>query len=79
MNGVPNIFGETKNATWYGLGWAHAEDRLWQMAYQRFFAQGRLSETFGPSTVAIDQSMRLLRIPETAEKMVDTLSEEHRS
>ena len=31
----------------FGLGYSHAQDRLWQMATLRRRAQGRLSEVFG--------------------------------
>jgi penicillin amidase len=31
----------------FALGFAHAQDRLWQMTMLRRTAQGRLSELFG--------------------------------
>ena len=37
-------------AVFFGLGYAHAQDRLWQMTMLRRTAQGRLSEVFGPRT-----------------------------
>ncbi len=60
------------------MGWVHAQDRLWQMTYQRLFSEGRLSEVYGETTVPIDASMRLLRIPERSKVIVNTLSEENR-
>jgi penicillin amidase len=45
---VPHIFGETDADVFFGLGFAHAQDRLWQMLMLRRTAQGRLSELFGP-------------------------------
>ncbi len=44
---VPHIFGETDADVFFGLGFAHAQDRLWQMTMLRRTAQGRLSELFG--------------------------------
>lgn len=55
---VPHIFGQTDEDVFYALGFAHAQDRLWQMTMLRRTAQGRLSEIFGPSTVKVDELMR---------------------
>jgi penicillin G amidase len=55
---VPHIFGKTDEDVFYALGFAHAQDRLWQMTMLRRTAQGRLSELFGPSTVKVDELMR---------------------
>ena len=46
---VPHVFGETERGSFFGLGYAHAQDRLWQMTMLRRTAQGRLSEVFGPA------------------------------
>ena len=55
---VPHIFGKTDQDVFYALGFAHAQDRLWQMTMLRRTAQGRLSEIFGPATVKVDELMR---------------------
>ena len=55
---VPHIFGKTDRDVFFALGFAHAQDRLWQMTMLRRTAQGRLSEIFGPSTVKVDELMR---------------------
>ncbi|WP_116131744.1 penicillin acylase family protein [Tropicimonas sp. IMCC34043] len=57
---VPHIFGDTDEDVFFGLGLAHAQDRLWQMTLMRRTAQGRLSEIFGASTVQTDELMRRL-------------------
>lgn len=57
---VPHIFGETDADVFFGLGFAHAQDRLWQMTMLRRTAQGRLSELFGERTVKIDELLRRL-------------------
>ena len=59
-SGVPHIFGETDEDVFYGLGFAHAQDRLWQMLMTRRTAQGRLSELFGRRTLEIDEVLRRL-------------------
>jgi len=55
---VPHIFGENDADVFYALGYAHAQDRLWQMVMLRRTAQGRLSELFGERTLQIDMLMR---------------------
>ncbi len=59
---VPHIFAETDPDVFFGLGFAHAQDRMWQMQMLRRTAQGRLSEMFGPRTVRVDELMRRLDI-----------------
>lgn len=57
---VPHILGASDADVFFGLGYAHAQDRLWQMMTLRRTVQGRLSEVFGPRTVEIDTLMRRL-------------------
>ncbi|MDP2087298.1 MAG: penicillin acylase family protein [Gemmobacter sp.] len=59
---VPHIFGPTDEDVFFGLGFAHAQDRLWQMTMLRRTAQGRLSELFGSRTARIDELLRRLDI-----------------
>ena len=55
---VPHIFGAADRDVFFGLGFAHAQDRMWQMITLRRTAQGRLSEVFGTPTLNIDKIMR---------------------
>ena len=55
---VPHIFATEDADLFFALGFAHAQDRLWQMTLLRRTAQGRLSEMFGQRTVKIDELMR---------------------
>ena len=57
---VPHIFGQSDEDVFFGLGFAHAQDRLWQMTMLRRTAQGRLSEIFGERTVEFDKLMKRL-------------------
>lgn len=68
---VPHILGETDPDVFFGLGYAHAQDRLWQMTIMRRTAQGRLSEVFGPRTAEIDKIMRRLDIYRLAYQSVE--------
>lgn len=55
---VPHIFGQSDEDVFFALGYAHAQDRLWQMTMLRRTIQGRLSELFGTRTVKIDSLLR---------------------
>jgi len=57
---VPHILSKTDADGFFGLGFVHAQDRLWQMTLMRRTAQGRLSELFGEDTLEIDELMRAL-------------------
>ena len=57
---VPHIFGSTDEDVFFALGFAHAQDRLWQMTVLRRTVQGRLSELFGTRTARSDELMRRL-------------------
>ncbi len=57
---VPHIFGTTDQDVYFALGFAHAQDRLWQMIVARRTVQGRLSEVFGKRTLSQDILMRRL-------------------
>ena len=57
---VPHIFADSDADVYFGLGVAHAQDRLWQMMMLRRTAQGRLSELFGERTLRTDELLRRL-------------------
>jgi penicillin amidase len=73
---VPHIFGETDADVFFGLGMAHAQDRLWQMLMLRRTAEGRLSELFGPATTQIDDLLRRLDLDRYAGASVAALEPE---
>src|SRR5438105_14242125 len=45
-DGIPHIFASNKPDALFGLGYVHAQDRLWQMEFQRRICHGRLSAVF---------------------------------
>src|SRR5437773_11163407 len=55
---IPHIFAVNKADALFGLGYVHAQDRLWQMELQRRIGHGRLSEIFGDATVLQDRFLR---------------------
>lgn len=75
QNGVPHIAASSVNDAFSGLGFAHAQDRLWQMEVSRMAAQGRLSEMFGEPTVETDIWLRTMGIFEASETSYEALPE----
>jgi penicillin amidase len=65
---VPHISASTTANALFALGYAHAQDRLWQMEMQRRAARGRMSEIFGSPTIAADHFMRTLGLLPAAQK-----------
>jgi penicillin amidase len=55
---IPHVVAATKKDALFGLGYVHAQDRLWQMEFQRRIGFGRLSEIFGSATIPQDRFLR---------------------
>ena len=66
--GVPHVFAQTAEDAYFGLGYAHAQDRLWQMEMSRRIGAGRLSELVGAATLGVDKFMRVLGVYRFAER-----------
>ena len=65
--GIPTIRAATPEDAFFGLGYAHAQDRLWQMEFQRRIGSGRLAEILGPSLVETDRFLRTVGFRRAAE------------
>src|SRR5438874_4864570 len=74
-DGVPLITAADDEDAAFGLGFAHAQDRLFQMELMRRSGAGRLAELFGAQAVDTDRQMRILGIYRLAEAEVPRLSE----
>lgn len=82
--GVPHIQADTLQGAFYALGFAQAEDRLFQMHFRRSFMAGRLSEFFeqpgvDDALLQDDVRMRVLGFERNARRTLDNLSEHHRA
>jgi penicillin G amidase len=75
-DGVPRIIAQNDEDLSFGLGFVHAQERLFQMELQRRYGAGRLSEIFGPQAVAVDRQMRVLGLYRAAEAEIPFLSTE---
>lgn len=73
---VPHIIAKNEHDVFFGIGYAHAQDRLWQMDIARRAGRGRLSEVMGSKTLEADLFLRSLGIATTAEKLVKSCSKE---
>ncbi|MBK6769124.1 MAG: penicillin acylase family protein [Ardenticatenales bacterium] len=72
--GVPHIYATTDHDAHLALGYVHAQDRLWQMEWQRRIGAGRLSEVVGIEAVATDKFLRTLGVRRAAEAVMAELS-----
>ncbi|GAB4387450.1 penicillin acylase family protein [Albidovulum sp.] len=67
---VPHVMAAIDADAFFGLGLAHAQDRLWQMVLMRRMVQGRLAEMFGQEALASDDLMRRLDLYGAAQRSV---------
>jgi penicillin amidase len=65
--GVPSIRATTEDDAQFGLGYAHAQDRLWQMEFQRRLASGRTAEFLGTAGLKFDPLFRIVGLRRAAE------------
>ncbi len=76
--GVPHLYAGSAADLCFAQGFVHAQDRLWQMDFQRRLVAGRLAEVLGPAVVGVDRSLRVLGMYRVAEAEVSLLSAEAR-
>lgn len=66
--GIPHIFADSHRDLWFGLGYAMAQDRLFQMDYLRRKGLGRLAEVLGPEGVPLDLIARTVGLNRIAKE-----------
>jgi penicillin amidase len=66
-NGIAWVEADDPHDLFFGQGWLHASERMWQMEVWRRIGQGRLSELFGESTLEFDRYTRTLGLHAAAE------------
>ncbi len=77
--GVPHIYAGNLGDLLFAQGFVHAQDRLWQMDFQRRITAGRLAEVLGPAALSADRGVRILGLHRVAEAEVARLSAEARA
>ncbi len=76
QHGIPHIEANSLEEAIFAQGFAHAQDRLWQMEFQRRVGAGRLAEIVGAQALPTDRFMRLLGFYRLAEASLAHLSED---
>jgi penicillin amidase len=65
--GVPTIHAASREDAMFGLGFAHAQDRLWQLETHRRIGAGQLAEAFGEPALETDRFLRALGVRRAAQ------------
>jgi penicillin amidase len=77
--GVPHIYAREESDAWFALGFAHAQDRLWQMEFNRRLSSGRLAEILGSAAAGTDRFMRTLGVRRSAEGIFQHMADDTRT
>ena len=77
--GVPHIRAQTSHDLWFGEGFCHGQDRLWQLELYRRIGAGRLAEIAGRSALRTDRFMRTLGVRRASEREAAAFEPEPRS
>jgi penicillin amidase len=65
---VPHIEASTDTDLFFGYGYATAQDRRFQLDYERRIGLGRLAEVLGRSALESDRTARIVDLPGIAER-----------
>ncbi|TMH00714.1 MAG: penicillin acylase family protein [Betaproteobacteria bacterium] len=65
-HGIPTLHAASERDAMFGLGFVHAQDRLWQLETHRRIAAGRLAEAFGEGALDTDRFLRALGVRRAA-------------
>jgi penicillin G amidase len=78
-HGIPHVHGETAADAWAGMGYACAQDRLFQLDYDRRRACGRWAEIAGAGALGGDVLARRLGLAAAAQRDVAVMSAQARA
>ena len=74
--GVPHVEAANLSDLYFGLGYAHAQDRPFQLELHRRIASGTLSEMVGERGLGVDRIARYIGFRRLAERDLDELDPE---
>jgi penicillin amidase len=77
-HGVPSVRAENLPDLFFAQGFVTAQDRLWQMEFQRRIGRGTLSEVLGPRLVPTDRFLRTIGFRRAASRAWEAASPEVR-
>lgn len=75
---VTHILAGTPRDAWMAMGYVHAQERGWQLEFNRRIMRGTLSEVLGPTTLETDRLMRTLGLRNAAIRQLEGLPAEAR-
>jgi penicillin amidase len=75
-NGVPHIYADNAHDLFFAQGYVQAQDRLFQMDFQRRVGTGTLSEVLGEATLETDQFLRTLGTGRAAQLDLEVIDAE---
>ena len=78
-NGILQIVATDPHDLFMAQGYAHAQERMWQMEVWRHISSGRLSELFGESTLGKDKYIRTLGWTQAAQRDLEAMPEDARN
>lgn len=70
---VTHISAQSPQDVWFAMGYVHAQERTWQLEFNRRVMHGQLSEVFGTATLETDKLMRALDIAGAARRQYEGL------
>ncbi|MDM7943686.1 MAG: penicillin acylase family protein [Hydrogenophaga sp.] len=76
---VTHILASRPRDAWKAMGYVHAQERGWQLEFNRRVMRGALSEVLGPATLETDKLMRTLGIREAAQRQWEGLPPDART
>lgn len=77
--GIAHIKAGNDRDLYFMQGYVHAQDRLFQMDYNRRQASGTLAELLGPAALTADVELRTIGIRRAAERSLAVISSEARA
>jgi len=77
--GIPVITGRTRADVAFATGFAHAQDRFFQMDLSRRYAAGELSELFGAVALEQDTRVRRFGFRAVARRVIETAPADERA
>ena len=72
--GVPQIYADNSHDLFFAQGYVHAQDRLFQLDFQRRVGLGRLSEVLGEATLDTDRFLRTVGTNRAAQQDLEHMS-----
>ena len=76
---VTHILASDPRDAWMAMGYVHAQERGWQLEFNRRIMRGNLSEVLGPATLDTDRTLRALGIHQAAKAQLAGATDEART